>query len=645
MWRSRIFFFLLFLPCLTVPAFAQSYEQETILSYHSDITVNPDASMDVTETIRVVAMHEKIEHGIYRDFPFEYRTPWGFRKSVDFEVVEIRKDGRPEPYHTEEQSNGLRIYIGSKDVTIPTGVYTYDIRYHTDRQLGFFPSHDELYWNVTGNGWVFPIKEVSATVHLPSGISKNDIKAEGYTGPQGSKDRNLAATVDMGGVATFRTTVELGAYEGLTVVVGWPKGKIKEPVKALFWAYFVKDNWMLVIASFGLLAILAYYSFVWFAVGRDPEKGTVIPLYEAPEGLSPAAVRFIWKMGYDDKCLAASLIHLATLKRLKILDDSGTYTLERLPPGGGGKLANEENNLLQRLLGSESTLEIKRTHRTTIAPAVEGLKQDLKKSFEKTYFLTNRWFFIGGLALTLMALVTAVFSGDTSAKAVGGFMSVWLTGWSVGVYFLVRQAIAAWKMVFAARGFFTKSASFIGAIFQTAFALPFVAGECVGLYMLSRGTSVWMVAFLPVYVAVNIVFFHLLKAPTLGGRKILDGIEGLRMYLGVAEKDRLNAMAPPKKTPAIFEKFLAYALALDVDQEWSEQFSDVLTEAGKPVTQSAPVWYAGAAGIGTAAFASSLGSSLSGAISSASVSPGSSSGGGGGGSSGGGGGGGGGGGW
>ncbi|HEX5038242.1 MAG TPA: DUF2207 domain-containing protein [bacterium] len=645
MSRSKLLFLSSFVLCLCSSAFAQPYEQETILNYHSDITVNPDASMDVTETIRVVALGDKIDHGIYRDFPFEYRTPWGFRQSVDFEILSIQRDGRPEPYHTEGQSNGLRIYIGSKDVSIPSGVYTYAIRYHTDRQLGFFPDHDELYWNVTGNGWVFPIKEASATVHLPSGISKSDVTAEGYTGPQGSKDRNLTVSVDMGGIAAFRTTAELGAYEGLTVVVGWPKGKVKEPAKALFWAYFIKDNWMLVVALFGLAAILAYYLIVWFLVGRDPSAGTIIPLYEAPDGLSPAAVRFIWKMGYDDKCLAAALIHMATLKRIKIVDNAGTYTLERLSPSGGGKLASEENNLLQRLLGADGTLEIKRTHRTTIAPALQGLKEDLKKSFEKNYFLTNRWFFVGGLIVTVLALLASVFSGDTAAKATGGFMSIWLTGWSVGVVLLVRQAAACWKMAFAARGFFTKSASFIAAVFQTAFALPFVAGEVVGLFMFAKGTSVWMLLFLLIFIFVNFLFFHLLKAPTLGGRKILDKIEGLRMYLGVAEKDRLNAMAPPRKTPEIFEKFLAYALALDVDQEWSEQFADVLTEAGKPVTQSSPAWYAGTTALGSAAFASSLGSSLSGAISSASVSPSSRSGGGGGGSSGGGGGGGGGGGW
>ena len=145
----------------------------------------------------------------------------------------------------------------------------------------------------------------------------------------------------------------------------------------------------------------------------------------------------------------------------------------------------------------------------------------------------------------------------------------------------------------------------------------------------------------------NGVFYHLLKAPTAAGRRILDQIDGFRMYLSVAEKERLNLENPPAHTPQLFEMFLPYALALDVEQQWAEKFADVLAIAGRNAGGYSPKWYSGTAwsSLGVAAFAGSLGSSLSSAISSASTAPGSSSGGGGGGSTGGGGGGGGGGGW
>ena len=144
---------------------------------------------------------------------------------------------------------------------------------------------------------------------------------------------------------------------------------------------------------------------------------------------------------------------------------------------------------------------------------------------------------------------------------------------------------------------------------------------------------------------VNLVFYHLLKAPTRLGRRVMDQIEGFADYLSVAEKDRMNLLNPPERTPELFERFLPYALALGVEQAWSEQFSDVLTQAGQAEGgrrgQYSPRWYSGGhhhGGFGD--LASSLGGGLAGAVSAASTAPGSSSGFGGGGGSGGGGGGG-----
>jgi hypothetical protein len=119
------------------------------------------------------------------------------------------------------------------------------------------------------------------------------------------------------------------------------------------------------------------------------------------------------------------------------------------------------------------------------------------------------------------------------------------------------------------------------------------------------------------------------------------------MFLGATEGDRLERLNPDGRTPEQFEKFLPYAIALGVEQQWAERFAGVLSRAARPEGGGyRPAWYSGTWDSGRVAdFAGSVGSSLSGAISSAAAAPGSRSGGGGGGSSGGGGGGGGGGGW
>ena len=154
---------------LTAVLGSPAVAREEILSYISQIAVQPDGALDVTETIRVRAERGQIRRGIYRDFPTRYTRDDGLYQRAGFKVLDILRDGKPEPYHTEAQAFGVRVYIGDKDVFIPSGVYTYTIHYRTTRQLRFFPDFDELYWNVTGNFWTFPILSAEARVQLPEG--------------------------------------------------------------------------------------------------------------------------------------------------------------------------------------------------------------------------------------------------------------------------------------------------------------------------------------------------------------------------------------------------------------------------------------------------------------------------------------------
>ena len=113
-----------------------------------------------------------------------------------------------------------------------------------------------------------------------------------------------------------------------------------------------------------------------------------------------------------------------------------------------------------------------------------------------------------------------------------------------------------------------------------------------------------------------------MKAPTFAGRRLMDQVEGFKLFLGAVDGDRLNRAAPPQQTPQTFEKFLPYALALDVEQDWAEKFSGVLSQAGTSPSSSGssyvPSFYSGASSgsFTGAAFASSFGNSLASAISS-----------------------------
>jgi uncharacterized membrane protein YgcG len=617
------------------PALAQS---ERILDFQSVITVHTDASMTVTENITVKATGREIKRGIIRDFPTTYRDRLGNNVTVGFAVEEVLRDGRPESYHTEQASNGVKIYIGKKDVFLKPGVYTYTIRYRADRELGFFNDFDELYWNVTGNGWTFPIDKAEAIIDLPPGAKI--LRYAAYTGYQGDRGQDVTAKPGEHDIV-FKTTRGLAPKEGLTVAVAWPKGVVHEPSGRKKMDFLLQDNMATALGLLWLVVLLGFYLWTWHRVGRDPATGTIIPLYTPPAGFSPAGVRYLSRMGFDNKAFAAAVVDMAVKGAVLIQENDGDYTLVR---GDAARqaLTRGEQLIAAQLFSLDGSIKLENKNHTRIKAAIDALKKNLKTELEKIYFVTNSGYLAPGIVITLMGAGFVIFTARDHMAA--GFGALWLTIWTVGCYFLAVTVYNKWK---AARGSGFKLGKFLVALGVSLFALPFFAGEIAGAFMITQAVSIPATVTLGVLAFLNALFYHLLKAPTLAGRKIMDQIEGFKLYLSVAEKDRLNLLNPPEKTPELFEKYLPYALALDVENAWSEQFADVLARAGTETQPYTPIWYSGSSwdGFQTSRFAESLGSSFSSAISSSSTAPGSSSGSSGGGFSGGGGGGGGGSGW
>jgi len=200
--------------------------EERILSYSSDIRIGSDAGLDVTETIRINALGNEFRHGIYRDFPRTGRQAGG-PVEVGFEVASVTRDGRPEPWRLEPAEGSYRIVIGDADVMLRPGAHTYRIRYRTTLQLGFLADRDELYWNVTGNGWDYAIDRAEARVRLPARV-RFGARAF-YTGARGSTRSHARVTAERPGDISIATTRRLEPGEGLTIAVAWRKGIVRDP--------------------------------------------------------------------------------------------------------------------------------------------------------------------------------------------------------------------------------------------------------------------------------------------------------------------------------------------------------------------------------------------------------------------------------
>ncbi|MFK7816420.1 MAG: DUF2207 domain-containing protein [Gammaproteobacteria bacterium] len=624
-----------------------AFSAEEIISFDSNIMVHEDSSMTVIEKITVRAENKKINRGIYRDFPTKYKGKVGNKISVGFDIIEVLRNGNTEPFHTKKISNGIRVYIGSKNSYVNRGEHTYTIKYRTNQQLGYFETHDELYWNVTGNGWEFPILKAKASVHLPNSIRANDVKTEAYTGSFGSKGQSYDMNTGFSGGYLFTTNRTLSSKEGLTIVVTWPKGHIIQPSLIQKTSWWWQANINNPIHILGLLGLLAFYFYSWLQVGRDPKPGVIIPHYQPPQGFPPGGLRYINEMGHDKKAFTAALLNLAVKGYLKIEEVGKTFTLRKVK-NSDLRLPIGERTIHEKLFGKTNTgtdyIELKNSNHASISSAINGHKGALKNEYQQGYFIHNRKVLYIGILITIILGAYILFSLDNGEDKGGAFFLVfWLSIWTPVTVFLVYSWFAALKSKFTL-------GKIIGLPIATIFALAWSAGEIGALAALSTIIGIGNCLIIVSLFIANTAFYFLLKKPTLKGRKLLDKTEGFKKYLEVAEQEDLNLRYSPKKTPELFETYLPYALALGVENKWAEQFTEVFNTHGVNKDYH-PTWYSGGHwnNNNLGSFTNSVGSTLNSAISSSSTAPGSSSGsssfGGGGGSSGGGGGGGGGGGW
>jgi len=637
--------------CAAFLAFSTPSEAQTeqILDFHSDITLQEDSTLQVAETITVFAAGNQIRHGIYREFPTHYQDIFNNRYVVGFQMLSATRDSVDEPFRVEDYSNGKRIYLGSPTTTVPRGRHVYTLSYTTNHQLGFFKDHDELFWNVTGNGWIFPIQHASATVHLPLAIPPGEVRLSGFTGPQGSHESQLTSATEDAGFQ-FEATHSLGTRQGLSILLRWPKGYIAEPTFAQQLEFFFRDNRDALLLSSGFLVLLLYYLIAWSAVGRDPAPGVIMPLYEPPQGLSPAGMRYLVRMGFDNKTFSAAILDMAVRGFLTIKEQAGSYTLYTTGKDNRA-LTPDEQQIAAQLFEGRKEIWLHQENHETIRAALNALRKWLAAAEQKTYFVTNSRYLIAPVVLSVVIAVVYLLALGGPQIFLGVFLSFWLTMWTIGVCALAAGAYTAWRDVLRPRNStLAGAASFGKALLITLFTIPFALGEVMGLAFLMKFTSLTFVLFVISSGLLHGLFLHLMRAPTFAGRRLMDQVEGFKMFLGAVDGDRLNRTTPPEQTPAIFEKFLPYALALSVEQDWAEKFSGILATAGTSPGDSSlsytPTFYSGSAfnSFTGASFASSFGNSLTSAIASSTSAPGS-DGGGGSGGSGGGGGGGGGGGW
>ncbi|MFH1535436.1 MAG: DUF2207 domain-containing protein, partial [Patescibacteria group bacterium] len=204
---------------------------DNISNFDAQIFVNKDSSITVQETI-IYDFGDENRHGIYRDIPIQYKARGGNYKLRVSNTSVTDENGSAYNYEISYPGEYIRLKIGDADIYV-TGEHEYVITYSVKRALNYFEEWDELYWNVTGNEWPGPIDSATATIYFEDAVASNDIKTDCFAGYLGYDDKCFSERIveETDGTLLGIEFVHknLSVSEGLTIVVGFPKGLVTPP--------------------------------------------------------------------------------------------------------------------------------------------------------------------------------------------------------------------------------------------------------------------------------------------------------------------------------------------------------------------------------------------------------------------------------
>lgn len=537
---------------------------ETIHRFDATISVRADGSLLVVEEITYdFATNEK--RGIYRSIPLRAKN--GPRLQISVKSV-TDLEGRDYEFKTTIEGNTLRVRVGSPNLIV-MGAKSYVLTYEVRNVIRSFADHDELYWNVTGNDWPVSIERASASVSLPAESVAN-VQAGCFTGQTGSTQSECTAMIDAG-TAAYATAGILNAHEGLTLVLGFPKGLVtglavaeaapapRRPpydgtVARMSTPYeYDQDRENVAFAGVSIVILCVVATFFLIVFGRvissrnlrrkpkpvipyDLRNRPIVVEYRPPDGLTPIEVGTIVDRKMDITDVSSVIVDLAvrgylkirhTVKRRLLLPDPKEYQIERIK--NGSDLDHPADEIVFDLL-------FKRRDQLTLS--------DLKAR--------------GGSALTRLKLLKTTMEKRLYDKG-----------------YFDRKAEARYKLFIG----FAPAVLIAGLIFalwaMSAASMPPQA------YAVAVGMFVLLGMILLVARARHALIL------TEKGKTTLSKILGFREFLQLTEKDKLDVDAP-ELSPEMFEAFLPYAMVLGIEEQWTKKFEGIY--------DTTPEWYEGLSG-------------------------------------------------
>lgn len=564
--------------------------EERINDYQVEIEVAEDGVLEVTEHIFITSQRDKIVHGIDREIPLAFIAADGHRARSYLTVLDVERDGEPENYEIIETNRGAVIRIGSSDIKLAAADHLYSIDYQINRVVSYSDEHDRLIWNVNGTEGRLPIDAFSVRVALPEGAEPLAVHV--YTGYFGEHGKD-AIVRKFGNEITFEATRPYAPGENMTIELLLPKGVIQPPDEETLsqWEYDDYASIISVAVTFAWSALLAL--FLWFLFGRDPRPGVIVPRWDSPGGISPGRVNYSFSRNFEPgfwTAFSASVIDLAVKGKVVLEDLEGGITVRRVSDEEDSRLPTEQAVILEMLPPVGESFRFNRENAAETGKLGEAFSNAIVTEVGRKHYKPRRWIWINFGLLMFLTLVVRESDFTVGVEYLDGVLpSHWIA--AMAAWFFATKAVLKWRtLLFASPQTDAKARSSI-------------------LLNLSIAAAILLVSVLIIYANAPVprdnllLVFMLMMLATLvwafigrfsrQGREVMDGIEGLRLYLELAEKDRMALADAPKMSPAHYETLLPYAVALGVEKAWSEHFETALAEAHTTNTQGDyhPTWY------------------------------------------------------
>ena len=532
--------------------------------YASDIEIQRDGALLITDAIDVDFQRLMDRHGIIRDIPVRYA--WDpdpkMVRTYQIDVRSVRDaSGRGLTYATSREGANFRVRIGDADRTV-SGKQTYRVTYTVRGALNSFADHDELYWNVNGSAWDVPMRVVTATVHTAFDAFTT---VTCFEGPLGSTKPCQSSVSPQR--ATFGATSALPAGDQLTIVTALRKGAVTVPAPLLERAdreigdYFETTPWTVGGALLAMIGGLGLVARQWSTAGRDDrEHETIVAEYEPPEKIRPAQAGLLIDERADTKDVTATIVDLAV---------RGYLTITELPPTGILGLGKKDWSLT----------------RTDGKAHSDGLQP-----YEFTIF--DGLFGSATMDTTQRAVVSLIqrFSDqpDAAEATKAKFESkatdvVTLSELKQHFYTTLAKAQRELYADSVARKWFAADPQRVrqiytvlglGALVVAGF-LTLGLGSSFGAGLIGLGAAVPAVALLGVA--------SRMPRKTRAGAELVRRTLGFRHYMEIAEKERQRFA----ERENIFSEYLPYAIVFGCVEKWANAFRDIDAVAA---TSS---WYTG----------------------------------------------------